>query len=121
MSVTIAKYIIGDNELLEKTNEIEDCDYNVFTRENDDDDIMILKHCCNSSDNNLIDIYMYDRLSMNEERFVCIYKKIVSLEYKIDHEKGQSTIMIIFDDGTNICSFKSCPIKFCNILVNELF
>jgi hypothetical protein len=114
--MTFEKYIIGQDEEIEIVTEIEDEDYNVFTRENDDDDVMILKH-----ETSIIDIYIYDRLTLSEQRFVCKYKEIMSLEYKIDHEKGKSTIMIIFDEGNNICTFNSCPIAFCNILVKKLF
>jgi hypothetical protein len=114
--MTLEKYIIGENEEIQIFKEIEDDDYNVFTREDDDVDVMILKH-----EESIIDIYIYDRLSMDEQRFVCKYKEIMSVEFKIDHTKGKSTIMIMFDGGNNICTFNSCPIQFCNILVKELF
>lgn len=114
--MTLEKYIITENGEIQIFKEIEDDDYNVFTRDTEDEDVMILK-----KDESLIDIYIYDCLTMNEKRFVCKYKEIMSVEFKIDHKKGDSTIMIMFDGGNNICTFNSCPIQFCNILIKELF
>jgi hypothetical protein len=114
---TIAKYTIVQDDDVQLSDEVSDDDYSVFTRDSDDD-VMLFKHDRSQS---LIDIYVYDHLSLNEQRFICTYQKIHSVEYKIDHENGSSTLMIIFDDGTNICSIKSCPIQFCNILIKKLF
>lgn len=111
---TIEKYTIVQDDQVELSTDINDDDYNVFTRDSDDD-VMIISY--NST---FIDIYVYDHLSLNEQRFICTFTKIQSIEYKIDHENGSSTFMIIFDDGSNVCSLKSCPIQFCNILMKKL-
>lgn len=70
--------------------------------------------------NRYLDLYYYDKQSMNETRFVLNYREVDSTTYRIDHDACTSSLSLRFDAYKEI-ELENCPIEMATYLTEYLF
>lgn len=67
----------------------------------------------------LLDLYFYDKSKTKEYHYWILFSSIESIQNEIDHDKGFSTLKLVFDQGKEY-SVKNCPVEIVNWLSNFL-
>lgn len=106
-----------DGTLSEKTV-IYESDFNIIMRydvydEEEVDEIeshLVIQHTKKSAQQNILDIYFYDKSKTKEYRYWILFSTIESIQNEIDHEKSYSNLKLVFDHGKEY-NLKNCPIE----------
>jgi hypothetical protein len=71
------------------------------------------------SQKSLLDLYFYDKSKTKEYRYWILFSSLESIQNEIDHDKGFSTLKLVFDQGKEY-NLKNCPVEIVQWLSNFL-